>query len=470
MAYMKKLDEAIQAPVPVKKKVTAKTPTLTPMPAAPAAPQTTTTAKAPSFIKNAQRHFGDSPGEFWRSKDWGGNLVYHPYWGWQKGTTIRKMYRKSSKGFDTPEEEIRKWGLTQNLGPTDWKKGFEMAHGMTTDQWHQKNDWRYANKKAGQQASTQTGGGGGQYPYDPNQNWAVGGIDPRSQIISGGAPGGFPPNGGGQIPPGTIPPGGSSVPNNWNEQDMLKKFGYTGEIGLNPYEKMALEFVGQMSQGGGPLATMVPGQGFYGDVLSGAYGPEGEAYRQKVYEATKAGALQNLGDLQKKTADTFANMGGYFGGEHALQQALLQERSANDLATTLANLNLEGYGQNMQNMMGAAGALPGMAGTQQNIVSDILNNMMTGGNMITQRELLNRGEYQNAEERAYQDWLRARQESMMPFNLALSLLGLQPFQNVVQQPSSSGWGSLLGGLGSGVGYGLGGPLGGALGGALGGGK
>jgi hypothetical protein len=172
--------------------------------------------------------------------------------------------------------------------------------------------------------------------------------------------------------------------------------------------------------------------------------------------------MQNLEDMQKKTAEQFANQGGYFGGQHALQQSLLQERSANDLANTLANLNLSGYQENMQNMMGAAGALPGMATSQQGIVSDILNNMMTGGNLVTQRELTNRAEVQNAQQRAYEDWQRARGESMQPFNWVMQLLGMQPTQPIAQQSNPSPWGGLLGGLGTGLGTAVGGPVGGAL--------
>jgi hypothetical protein len=128
----------------------------------------------------------------------------------------------------------------------------------------------------------------------------------------------------------------------------------------------------------------------------------------------------------------------------------LDKYAANDLATTLANLNLGGYQENMANMMGAAQGLTGMAPTQQNIVSDILNNIMGGGEMVTGREMTNRAEVQNAQQRAYDDWLRARGESMQPFNWALSLLGLQPMENFASQ-SQNPWGGFLGGIGQGAG-------------------
>jgi len=267
--------------------------------------------------------------------------------------------------------------------------------------------------------------------------------------------------------PGT-PTGNSSVPDEWaSDEDMLKRFGYTGEVGINSFEQQALNFIKQMSQGGGPLATMDPAQSHYGDVLSGAYNPQGDMFRQNVYESTKAGAMQNLEDMKKKTAEQFANQGGYFGGQHALQQALLDKYAANDLAGTLGNLNLEGFNQDLQNKNTAASGLTGMAGQQQGIVGDILNNLMSGGNMLTQREMTNRSEYQNAQQRAYEDWQRARGENMLPFQMVMSLLGQQPFQPVVQQPNASPWGGLLGGLGTGVGTALGGPLGGLIGGGTG---
>jgi len=47
-------------------------------------------------------------------------------------------------------------------------------------------------------------------------------------------------------------------------------------------------------------------------------------------------------------------------------------------------------------------------------------------------------------QRAYQDWIRARQETMMPFQMGMQLLGFQPQQPFVQQPQPSPWGQLLG--------------------------
>jgi hypothetical protein len=232
---------------------------------------------------------------------------------------------------------------------------------------------------------------------------------------------------------------------------MLARFGYTGPIGINPYEQKYLNMANRYSAGGGPLQTMMPAQSYLGDVLGGAYSPMGAKFSSDVYQATKAGSMQNLQEMQKNMANRFANYGGYFSGPHAIAQGKMAANVGTNLDQILANLNLAGFNQDQLNRLAAAGQTQSMAGTQQNIVSDMLNNIMGGGQLLTQRELTNRAEIQNAQQRAYEDWVRARGESMMPFNAAMGLLNLQPIENFAQQPQASPWGGLLGGIGQGIG-------------------
>jgi len=77
---------------------------------------------------------------------------------------------------------------------------------------------------------------------------------------------------------------------------------------------------------------------------------------------------------------------------------------------------------------------------------------------VTQREALNRADLQAAQQRAYEDWTRANQEKMIPYNMAMSLLGMNQFENIAnpqQFTPASPWysvlGSLLGGAGSAAG-------------------
>ena len=177
--------------------------------------------------------------------------------------------------------------------------------------------------------------------------------------------------------------------------------------------------------------------------------------------------MQNLADLQKQMGESFAHRGGYFGGQHALAQAKLAERTASPLNQLLGQLNLQGFQGDVANKMAAAGGLGGLAGTQRGIESSLLGDIMGGGQMLTQRELQNRELYQGASDRAYQDWTRARQERMAPMNLISGLLGTQTTQPVVQMPGQSSGGLLGNLLGTGLGAftgGVGGGLGSALGG------
>ena len=115
----------------------------------------------------------------------------------------------------------------------------------------------------------------------------------------------------------------------------------------------------------------------------------------EVYETTKAGAMKNLEEMQKEMAERFAHRGGYFGGKHAISQAELGEKTGTALDQLLSQVSL------------------------------------------------------GASERAYQDWLRARQETMMPFSMISPLLGAQTTQPLItQQPSDLS--ALLSGVGPGL--------------------
>ena len=265
----------------------------------------------------------------------------------------------------------------------------------------------------------------------------------------------LPPSTPKPIPPSTTPtetvtdtatqqPGPSST------QEFLERFGYMGDMPINPYEKLALDYITKMSEGA-PLETLTPAQNFLSSLVGGEFAPQGQAFREAVYQPVEERALTNLERASKGLGERFAHRGGFFGGKHAIAQGEMGERVLSSLSEVLANLNLGGFQGDIANRMGAATGLESMGRTQQAIGGDILSQIMGGGELLTGREGLNRAEEQQAMQRAYQDWIRARQENMMPFNLISTLLGAQPFENIVQQPQQSPWGELLGGIGQGIG-------------------
>jgi len=243
--------------------------------------------------------------------------------------------------------------------------------------------------------------------------------------------------------------------------DMLGRFGYTGPIGFNPYELTALDFIDEMYTDR-PGDKFGAAEDFYNQVLSGAFGPEGQKYLDEVLGATETRAFSQLDKQSERLADRFANIGGYFGGKHGEGQGILAEDVLNTLNEITAGMNLGAFNQDIANRFGAGAGLESLGRTEGALNESILSSLAAGGNMVTGREMTNRSEYQSAMERAYADWLRARQESFLPFNYTLSLLGMQPFQNIAQQPQPSPWGGLLGGLGGILGNTIGGPLGGWL--------
>jgi len=128
----------------------------------------------------------------------------------------------------------------------------------------------------------------------------------------------------------------------------------------------------------------------------------------EVYEATKTGALKNLGDIQKQMSEGFAHRGGYFGGKHAIAQADVASKTGTFLDKLLAETSL------------------------------------------------------GASERQYEDWKRGRGEIMGLLNLIPTLLGTESFENIVSQPGQ-GKGGALGSLaGAGAGSVLG-PMGATIG-------
>jgi hypothetical protein len=340
---------------------------------------------------------------WWRSPDWPDYIIWHPYWGWQNFNKVAELYKKA--GGPVSWQDFISWPLSQNVVGL-WDQYFD--------------NLQYTNPESGNgDGSGRNGDGSGQTlvygPYEP--------------------------------PPGVdiqlFKPGEAT--------SMLDIFGYTGPIPINPYEQSALDYIGQMYLDQQPLQTLAPAESFYNFALAGGLSPTGAMFRNAVYNAIANQAFRDLRRAQKMLASRFSNLGGYFGGRHALAQALLADEVLSNLQKTLADINLAGWNQNVASMFQGAGGLTGLATTKQGLQNQILQNLLTGGSLLTQREALNRAEYQNALQRAYEDWLRARQEEMVPFQMALALMGMNPIENIAQPPQPSAWSYLLGGLGSGLG-------------------
>ncbi|GAH73501.1 unnamed protein product, partial [marine sediment metagenome] len=94
------------------------------------------------------------------------------------------------------------------------------------------------------------------------------------------------------------------------EGSMLPKFGYGGELGVNPYETQALDYITKMAETRQPLQTTMPAESFYREALAGEYSPLGDLFRKGVYETTEAGAMETLEKLQKGMGERFAHKGG----------------------------------------------------------------------------------------------------------------------------------------------------------------
>jgi len=331
---------------------------------------------------------GNVKQNWYRSPDWpqGGGIegaVYSPYWGWQDMADVKNQYRKATGPVTW--EQFQQWPLEQRTG-------------SNYDQW--------LEEQAGTGGNVGEEGFGGYFDGTPT------GEEPQN------------------------------LPEN-----MLETFGYTGDIPINPMEDLYLNAIKQLyTQQPTGLQTIQPANQFYQDVLGGSVAPTGQPFRSAVYNATKAGAMQNYDTMRRNLATRFSERGGYFGGGHSIAQAKLAGETSNALNQVLAGLNLEGFNQDVAARQAAAGGLAGLGTTQQGISSQILQDILGGGNLITGRDILNRQQLQEAQGRAYDDWLRAREESMYPFSAASQLLGYQAFQPMAQQRQPSQWGQVMAAL------------------------
>ncbi len=373
----------------------------------------------------------------WNSNEGGDKswLLWNPTYGWQTYDTVRDKYKSYG---DTPvsDAEFAKWNFQKRLSP-EWTRYFESY--------------------SGSHPSGAPGGGGN---ATPGQNGAVAPPGGGSGTDAGGNYV-IDPATGEKHYLGLNPGAGGSPPNPNNPEDpmpdwnALARFGYTGPMDMNDYEKAALDFIGELAGTKYPFQTTLPAQDLYGGILGGELSPDAEKFKMGVYDSTKNEAMKTLDESQKALAEEFAQRGGYFGGKHAVAQGRLAADTGSQLAKVLADLDLSGFNKDVDTRMGAGAGLESLGRSQQSILDSILADLESGGSMITGRDTQNRADYMNASQRAYEDWLRARGETSDMFNMGLSLLGMQPFQNIVQEPQQSPWGGFLGGLGGGIGTGVG---------------
>lgn len=228
----------------------------------------------------------------------------------------------------------------------------------------------------------------------------------------------------------------------------LEKFGYTGDLGLNDYEQQYLNEITRLMGDRSALNALAPAQGYYADVLSGKYGAEGDDYLQGVLDPMKASAMQSYDELSKALATRYSGIGGFFGGRHGIAQGRLAADTANNMALNEANLRYQRYVDNLNAMGGAAAGLTGVSGQIAGLEDLLLGQIRGGGDLITGREKYNQEQYQGAADRSYNDWVRARAEQLLPYQLALALTGQPSVDNVVSQ---SNWLSDIGGILAGIG-------------------
>ena len=248
----------------------------------------------------------------------------------------------------------------------------------------------------------------------------------------------------------TNPPAAQGAVSPADPNGDLAKWGYTGAIPINNVEQQAIDFVNNMYSSGGALGSMNNAQDYYSQVLQGKYGPEGQAYLQQVLDPMRTSSMQNYNDMSKALATKFSDIGGFYGGRAGIAQGRLASDAANNMAQNEANLRYQGFADNMNRMGGAAQGQVGLAQAQSGMSGDMLNYLLSTGGMITGRDTANRAQYQQALQNSYNDWIRARNENLLPFSWGQNLVGQEATTPVVTTQQSP-WGAILGAFGQGAG-------------------
>ena len=216
----------------------------------------------------------------------------------------------------------------------------------------------------------------------------------------------------------------------------LEAFGYRGDIGFNPMENAAFGYMQQLFQNPSWANAMGQAQNFWLGAMNGAYGPQSQAYQQAVLDPTYAMAQKAYTEASKNLANNFAQYGNYFSGKQGVAQGRLASDFANQMAQTAANANLQAWNQDLAMRQMAGQMLPQTAMNQNSMEMNMLNQMLNTGNYMTQRQMYNNATYADFVNRAYQDWLRARNEMMLPYQAMIGGLNTRAFEPLVQQDNS----------------------------------
>lgn len=203
--------------------------------------------------------------------------------------------------------------------------------------------------------------------------------------------------------------------------DALKKWGYEGPLGLSDTDKAYLDYVKSLSQSQDLFSGLKQAQSFLGGLLTGDMNP----YQQNVIDAARSEAMRSYDDMAKALATKFSALGGYFGGGHSMAQAKLADESARSLNQMVSNLLYQGYNDMMNRGLQASEQMGQQVGLEGNLHQMILSNLLGGANLETERSRYDIGQYQQALEREYQEWVRSRGENMNLLNLAQLILGTQ---------------------------------------------
>jgi hypothetical protein len=227
--------------------------------------------------------------------------------------------------------------------------------------------------------------------------------------------------------PGAPPPA-STDPN-----AELAKWGYQGPLGLNDYEQEGLNYIADIFANKSAMGELDPASEFYKSLVGGDYGAESESYLQGVLDPMRASAMQTYDEMSKALAGRFSNVGAYYGGKSGVAQGRLASDTQRNMSEQEGRLRYQRYTDDLNSRLSGASGLQGISGQRAGLENNYLSQLLGGGNLITGREQYNTQEYQGAIEKAYQDWVRARQEQLMPFQIGQNLLGTSGVENIVTQ-------------------------------------
>jgi hypothetical protein len=167
------------------------------------------------------------------------------------------------------------------------------------------------------------------------------------------------------------------------------------------------------------LLESMNGNSQMGNMYNSIVGGEGNTYMDPMVDAMKQGAMENNQMMQSGNAQDAASMGQGGGSRHAMQNAMTNRSTNQDMMNQETMMRGGGYDKDLAMKMGIAQQAD--QGNQMN--SDRLMQMLSGSDANKQFGMGQSGNMQNTGMAGMAPWMQAQQSQWNPMQNWASIIG-----------------------------------------------